>query len=151
MDNKLDCDLKKRKNKLLKKLIKIRDPLFYCRYKTYRDNLNHLIRKSKKQHYNQYFCDPKNDVKKTRKQINKIILKSKNKDKIDCIKTPQEIETNLHTMDNKFNSHFTTIAQNLVYKIKTMTNFCRYIDPQVQNSIFFSPTTRNRKIYSFSQ
>ena len=53
-------------------------------------------------------------------------------------------------MDNKFNSHFTTIAQNLVYKIKTMTNFCQYIYPQVQNSVFFSPTTRNRKTYSLS-
>ena len=36
------------KNKLLKKFIKTGDQLTYCRYRTYRDNLNHLIRKGKK-------------------------------------------------------------------------------------------------------
>ena len=66
---------------------------------------------------------------------------------------PQGIENNLHTMDNKFNGHFTTITQNLGYKIKTVTNFCQYIDPQVQNSTFFSPTTKEeieKHIHSLS-
>ena len=47
------------KNKLLKKFIKTRDQLTYCRYKTYRDNLNYLIRTSKIKHYTQYFLIPK--------------------------------------------------------------------------------------------
>ena len=129
------------KNKLLKKFIKTGDQLTYCRYKTYRDNLNHLIRKSKKKHYTQYFFDAKNDMKKMWRQINKIIHKGKNKDNINCIKTSHRIENNPYVLDKKFNNYFTTIAQNLVSKLKTTPDFQQFLDPQVQESIFLSPTT----------
>ena len=130
------------KNKLLKKFIKTGDQLTYCRYKTYRDNLNHLIRKSKKKHYTQYFFDAKNDMKKMWRQINKIIHKGENKDNINCIKTSHGIENKPHVIGNKFNNYFTTIAQNLVSKIKTAPDFQQFLDPQVQESIFLSPTTK---------
>ena len=53
------------------------------------------------------------------------------------------VETNRHTISNKFKIYyFTTIAQNLVSKIKTTTKFCQYLDPQVQNSLILSPTTK---------
>ena len=124
----------------MKKFIKTGDRLTYCRYKTYRDNLNHLIRKNKK-HYTQCFFYARNDMKKTWKQINKIIHKGKNKDNINCIKTSHRIENNPHVIDNKFNNYFTTIAQNLVSKIETVPDFQQFLDPQVQESIFLSPTT----------
>ena len=130
------------KNKLLKKFIKTGDQLTYCRYKTYRDNLNHLIRKSKKKYYTQYFFDAKNDMKKMWRQINKIIHKGENKDNINCIKTSHGIENKPHVIGNKFNNYFTTIAQNLVSKIKSAPDFQQFLDPQVQESIFLSPTTK---------
>ena len=130
------------KNKLLKKFIKTGDQLTYCRYKTYRDNLNHLIRKSKKKYYTQYFFDAKNDMKKMWRQINKIIHKGENKDNINCVKTSRGIENKPHVIGNKFNNYFTTIAQNLVSKIKTAPDFQQFLDPQVQESIFLSPTTK---------
>ena len=63
MDHKRNADLHSRKNKLLKKCIKTGDQLTCCRYKTYRENLNHLNRKSKKKRYIQYFFDAKDDMK----------------------------------------------------------------------------------------
>ena len=118
----------KEKNKQLKKFIKTGDRLIYRRYKTYRDNLNHLIRKNKKRNYTQYFFDTKNDMKKNMKAI---IHKGKNKDNI-----------NSHVLGNKFNNYFRTIAQNLASKFKTTPDFQQFLDPQVQESIFFSPTTK---------
>ena len=41
----------KKKYILLKKVIKSNHQLTFLRYKTYRDKINHLIRKSKKKHY----------------------------------------------------------------------------------------------------
>ena len=53
------------------------------------------------------------------------------------------VETNLHTISNKFKIYyFTTIAQNLLSKIKTTTEFYQYLDPQVQNSLILIPITK---------
>ena len=76
------------------------------------------------------------------RQINKIIHKGENKDNINCVKTSRGIENKPHVIGNKFNNYFTTIAQNLVSKIKTAPDFQHFLDPQVQESIFLSPTTK---------
>ena len=81
-------------------------------------------------------------MKKMWRQINKIVHKGKNKDNINCIKTSHEIENNPNVTGNKFNNYFTTIAQNLVSKIETTPDFQQFLDPQVQESIFFSLTTK---------
>ena len=73
---------------------------------------------------------------------NKIKHKGKNKDNINCIKTSHRIENNPYVLDKKFNNYFTTIAQNLVSKLKTTPDFQQFLDPQVQESIFFSLTTK---------
>ena len=73
---------------------------------------------------------------------NKIKHKGKNKDNINCIKTSHRIENNPCVLDTKFNNCFTTIAQNLVSKLKTTPDFQQFLDPQVQESIFFSLTTK---------
>ena len=81
-------------------------------------------------------------MKKMWRQINKIVHKGKNKDNINCIKTSHEIENNPNVTGNKLNNYFTTIAQNLVSKIETTPDFQQFLDPQVQESIFLSPTTK---------
>ena len=81
-------------------------------------------------------------MKKMWRQTNKIINKGENKDNINCIKASHGIENNPHVLGNKFNNYFTTIAENLVSKIKTAPDFQQFLDPQVQESIFLSPTTK---------
>ena len=60
------------------------------------------------------------------------------------------IGRNPHTTGSKWNSFFTTIAQNIVSKIKTTTNFYQYLDTQVQHSIFLSPTGEKWETLIFS-
>ena len=54
----------KKKYILLKKIIKSNDQLTFLRYKTYRDKMNHLIRKSKKKYYTDIFQKAAQDMKK---------------------------------------------------------------------------------------
>ena len=64
----------------LNKFKKTNNPLFFIRYKYYRDQINHLIRKSKKEYYCKYFNKNTNNTRKMWQQINKIVHKNKNKD-----------------------------------------------------------------------
>ena len=86
------------------------------------------------------------------RQINTIIHKGENKDNTNCIMTSSGIENKPHVIGNKFNDYFTTAAQNLVSKIKTAPDFQQFLDPQVQESIFLSPTTKEEgcKTHKFS-
>ena len=61
------------KNKLYKRFLKSKDKFWYQRYKYYRETLNHLIRKSKRMFYKDYFDDCKNDIKNVWKGINDLI------------------------------------------------------------------------------
>ena len=61
------------------------------------------------------------------RQINKIINKGKNKD-INCIKASHRIENKPQVIGNKFKNYFTTIAQNLVSKIKAAPDFQQFLD-----------------------
>ena len=50
-----------------------------------------------------------NDMKKKTMKTNKIIDKDQNWDNINHIKVSQGVDTNPHTIQNKFNNYFTTI------------------------------------------
>ena len=50
----------------------------YAKYKFYRDTINSLLRKSKKQYFKQYFIKHANDLKKTWKGINNILNRQGN-------------------------------------------------------------------------
>ena len=54
----------KKKYILLKKFIKSNDQLTFLRYKTYREKINHLIRKCKKKYYTDFFQKAAQDMKK---------------------------------------------------------------------------------------
>ena len=65
------------KNKLYKKFLKSKDTFWYQRYKYYRDTLNHLIRRSKRNHYRSYFETFKNNSKHIWKGVNELINQNK--------------------------------------------------------------------------
>ena len=67
-------------------LKKIRKSLL-IRYKCYRDKINHLIRKSKKNYYCKYFNKCSQKIQKMWQQINKIVHKNKNKAHVTYTKT----------------------------------------------------------------
>ena len=107
-----------KRNSYLKKFRKTDNQLFFIRYKCYRDKINHLIRKSKKDYYCKNFNRCRQNIRKIWQQINKIIHKNKNKDYVTCIKTEKGIISNPFPIGNKFNEFYTSVASKLVSKIK---------------------------------
>ena len=67
------------KNKYYKKFLKTRSPIIYKNYKYYRDLINHLIRKSKRNHYASYFEKFQKNSKKLWSGIKDIINTHNNK------------------------------------------------------------------------
>ena len=80
-------------------------------------------------------------MKKTWKEINKILHKNKARDTILCVTSEKGIESNPYKIANEFNDFYTTIATKLVTKIKTNKSFGEFLDPKQQNSMFISPVT----------
>ena len=66
----------KTKNILLKQFLRNKDRVIYLRYKAQMDKINNLIRKSKADYYNKYFLNVTSDMKKTWRQITKLLIKT---------------------------------------------------------------------------
>ena len=92
--------------------------LFFIRYKCYRDKINHLIRKNKKNYYCKYFNKCSQNIRKMWQQINKIVHKNKNKDHVTCIKAEKGIISDPFAIGNKFNEFYSSVASKLVSTIK---------------------------------
>ena len=103
----------KQNNKLLKKFLKTKDNFYYCRYKFYRDKINHLIRSEKRKYYDKFFKNNLDNSKKIWQQVNKIINRKKNKDEIIGIGKGNAIETDTIEIGNVFNKFYTTIAKKI--------------------------------------
>ena len=129
------------KNKYYKKFLKSKDPYWYQQYKYYRDTLNHLIRRSKKNHYKSYFEIFKTNSKKIWKGINELISKS---NKTACNKISIDnngiLISDQKQVANKFSEYFTNVAKKLVDKLgKTNKVYSDYLKDPVTNSFMLSP------------
>ena len=107
--------------------------------------LNHLIRKSKCNHYHSYFENFKHNSKKIWKGINELINRSKckNTDKIQ-LRINNNIINDDNMIANHFNRYFTSIASNLVDKLGTTTsNYSNYLKNPNSKSFFVTPVVSN--------
>ena len=134
------------RNKLYKKLIKTKNSILKttleASFKNYRNIITTLTKQSKKSHFQKFFADNTNNIKKTWEGINNIIkLKTTNKisptslinNKNKHISDPKDIA-------NIFNMYFTSIASNIESKlIKTNNTFSDYLKNPNPHSIFLSP------------
>ena len=129
------------KNKFYKKFLKSKDPYWYQQYKFYRDTLNHLIRRSKRNHYKSYFETFKNNSKKIWKGINELLNKSnKTASSEIIIKNNGVLVNDQKQVANRFNEYFTSIAQNLVDKLRNpKKQYSDYLKDPVSNSFMISP------------
>ena len=122
-----------RKNKMYKKYVKTKNENIYKEYQKLRNKLSHIIRESKKEHYNKYFEDNKQNAKKMWSGINDLTNKKSNKrnnhihlqigDKI--ISKPKEV-------GNQFNKYFTGIATKMMKTQKeSKTDASKYLKNRV--------------------
>ena len=127
------CILKsvKSKNKLYKKLLNNPTSKNELAYKKYRNKLNHVIRISKKQYYEEQLIKYKQNTKMLWQTLNELLNNSRKTTKISKV----FVETNStnvlddpHEIANKFNEYFTNVGPNLAKKINTKKTIMIYHD-----------------------
>ena len=132
------------KDKYYKKFIKLKDPFWYNKYKTYRNSINHLIKVSKNKYYKNYFKSFNSNSKKVWAGIKSIISNKKTSQTSINLQIDGEIITDQETVTNKFNTFFVNIGPNLIKQIPPSNSlFTDYLKNPNQNSMFLAPTTPN--------
>ena len=133
-----------KKNKLYKKFIKTKERIYYIQYKSYRDTINHLIRKNKRNYYKNFFKTNINNTKKIWSGINTLTNRqSRNKSENICLNINKEMVSDPVEVANHFNKFYTTIAKKLVDKLNNnKTSFQEYLQFPNEKSMFIQPTCK---------
>ena len=112
----------------------------YNQYKFYRDTINSLLRKSKKQYHKQYFIKHANNLKKTWKGINNL-LNRKDSTKVSDIflNINGKLLTDQKLVVDKMNQYFINVADNLAHKIpKPNTKFQDFLKNPNTHSLYLT-------------
>ena len=135
-----------RKNKLFKRYVRCKNNQIkkqkYEEYRVLKNNLNEIIKNSKKIHYEKYFTKNSNNLRKIWKGIKEIInIKSKNYDIPTCIQVGNNIITDSLKICNSFNEYFASIADVILKNRKYEGNkiFYEYLKTPLSNSFVFEP------------
>ena len=136
-------DAIRKKNKLYKKYLKMPSALNEITYKSYRNKLNHILKKSERQHYSDLLTANKSNIKKTWQIMKNIVNKSKIKKIQSKFKLPDGSDTENKTLiSNKFNDFFINIGPNLAKNIPDLgINPLKYMSAPASHTIFLSPVT----------
>ena len=144
------------KNKLYKKYCKAKNESvksnLFDSFKTYRNLIITLIKKSKRTHYKSFFDNNKKNIINTWKGIKSIInINSTTNNQPTCLNVNGKTITNSTEIANSFNNFFSTIAQKIENKlIPTHKTHNDYLISPNMKSIFLAPTTEQEIIDNIS-
>ena len=111
-------DAIKKQNKLHKKYLKMPSSHNEITYKSYRNKLNHILKKSEKQHYSDLLAANKSNIKKTWQIMKNIVNKNIIKKVQSKFRLPDgSVTENRSLISEKFNDFFINIGPNLAKKI----------------------------------
>ena len=139
----------KRRDKLLRQYIKTnesnRKEEIHTEYKQLRNKIVTLIRNSKKQHFQNYFTESANDIRKTWTGIKNIInIRTSNKGQPTSILLNDEIETDPTKIAEGFNGYFSSIAEKLQQNISFAgVDFSKYLTTPLNNNFLFKSVDEN--------
>ena len=134
------------KNRLYRKMCRTKDPLrreeLVNKVKTYKKYILHLTRKSKANHFNNFFQENKLNLFKTWEGIRKIInITTKGSKEINCIQIGNKTINNPTKIANNFNNNFTSIAEKIEDNlVKSKFNYSKYLSNPNECSFFMKPT-----------
>ena len=97
--------------------------------KTCKKYILHLTRKSKANHFNNFFQENKLNLLKTWERIRKIInITTKGSKEINCIQIGNKTINNPTKIASNFNNHFTSIAEKIEDNlVKSKFNYSKYL------------------------
>ena len=130
------------KNKLYKKYVMKPCEKSKNRFKKYRNKLNALIKKSKKDYYDGRFNTFKNDMRKTWQTINNIIGKgNKSSTQSKLLNKEGHYITDPQSIANEFNDYFVNIGPKLASTISSNSesSYCDYLHDPLNNNMYMKP------------
>ena len=129
------------KNKLYRKYLITKSTYYHCKFKNYRNRLNHLLKISKRSYYNNYFLQNTKDSKRIWNGIKKIVhFRSKNNHNINKIIENDTVMTDSKEIANAFNKYFSTIGVNLADKIENVDKSpMDYLKTPIPTSFYVFP------------
>lgn len=132
----------KEKNRLYKKILKTKCTYFYSKFKIYRNKLTHLLKISKRKHYNDYFCKNTSNVKKVWTGIKQIISTKPQTNNLPTkiIKGETEL-SEPKLIANAFNECFANIGTHLASTILSVERSLEYLNLHVTESFYLCPMT----------
>ena len=138
------------KNKLYKKYLKKPNEKNQSVFKVYRNKLNSIIRKSKRNYYDNRFKMVKNNLRKTWQTINQIIGRGKPKTTLNKLLNSEGSNiTDPQLISDEFNNFFVNIGPKLASTIQTNgPKYSEYMPEPFSTNMYFKPivTEEIRKI-----
>ena len=133
----------KRKNNLYKNFFKTKSSYYQIKFRVYRNKLNHLIKISKRNYYNDYFSIHLNDGKRIWKGIKQIIrTTSQERQAISKVVLNDIKITDPPSIANAFNNYFANIGSDLASAIPSVINSAyEWMSPPPRDRFFLSPIT----------
>ena len=131
------------KNRLFKKFVKTKSTYYHLKFKFYRNKINHLIRISKKQYYNNFFKKNATSSKQVWRGIKEIINV---KSQASLIPT-KIIDNDCEVIDpkqiaNAFNKYFANVGNHLASTIPCVNKSpIEYLPAPLCDSFYLYPTT----------
>ena len=130
-----------KKNRLYKQYLKNPTNVNLQKFKTYKNKLSMLIRKSKRMYLFKKFENSRNNMKKTWQEINTIIGKGKRKSPHCKFRGDNDnIITDSQDISNKFNDFFVNVGPKLASSIQnTGKNYYDYLQNMRSSSMYMKP------------
>ena len=121
---------------------------FHKIYKSLRNKIVDLIRKSKKLHLQNFFAENAKDIRKTWSGIKNIInIRSSTKGQPTSILINNELETDPTKIAEGFNTYFCSIAEKLQQNIYFTDNFAKYLNTPLNHNFLFKSVDSNEVIF----
>ena len=134
-----------KQRKLYIRMLETKQDLDKSKYKTYRNKLKSLIRKSKNKYMHDKCTEYKQDSRKLLQLINRILKKENNKHHvIEGIRTLDTIKYNPDSITNTFCEFFSTIGEKYASKLNSKPKEIHTYLNNIQNNnktLYLSPCT----------
>ena len=129
------------KNKLYRQYIQCSSEDNKIKFKTFRNKLNNLIRKCKREYYHKKFDSVKNDIKQTWKTINDVIGKGNTKKQQTTFKNDEGNRvSDPECISSCFNNFFVNIGPKLALDINHAgKDYFEYLKDPAQRCLFMKP------------
>ena len=140
------------KNKLYKEFINNPTQQRTQKFKTYRNKLHNLIRKSKRDYMYKRFEQIKGNMKKTWNMINQIIGRNKKDNQQTVFKKGTDLVTSPIEIANEFNTFFVNIGPKLAKEINNSgKDYFEYMNNPLYENIFMKPIVETEIIKIISK